>query len=725
MPHPENEPWAKDPFAALATDEGRVVALAKQLIQGDTSGNAVPLLGEYLTALLLGPAWEQLESSLAGKPESIELGLQFDPDSVMQRLPWEMMMHCGKPLGALQGRTVAITRLVDGPASGKIQISIPLRILIAIGMQFDQSLRPGAEYIGILRRLQAARGGEASGGAPPQSIDVNIRLLPSTTVEDLAAAITEFDPSVVHFIAHGQQIEKQPVIILTCPSATEIGKSEADPCGPLRLAQAMRRKDGTGKLPPVVVLNACHTGEHNAEYVPFAAALVREGIPVALGMAGEVADAASRAFTKAFYQSLIDGRPLAESAAEARRAVMLQPDVYDFLHSAEWVRPTLFMAAAAAPEIAVDPGRRQIAAAAFRFRTLREPAVICDRMQTFQAYERHRRRIAAGEYRSPMVLEVSDNERSLFGDEKTSAKLQIGKSRALSEIAANSVLDGMLPCVIGEALQRPLNLLAFAVRVAEVMDDSREYFGLPRQVRSTALETAFLVCRNTPQTHTSKPPQQAQPPFDAANLLPYKLYRDTVKSWLNQPEVPPPEADIAMDAIKADSEMLLADVNRATSPSAQAADGYFQSVLLLIDDLHQYAAIAKPLLMQALKTGLAGMGGRVALAFSYSTMPDAGPEIAEYIKDNRRAFAIESLRPFQSPAESRLAYTQFMLARQAPLAPSARQDHAPQLDVMFKYLHDRIRGVPSFFALGEQTITLGRDLGLFVDADDEKLIVKI
>jgi len=231
------------------------------------------------------------------------------------------------------------------------------------------------------------------------------------------------------------------------------------------------------------------------------------------------------------------------------------------------------------------------------------------------------------------------------------------------------------------------------------------------------------VCQNTPPDHPSKPPQKTPPPFDPDNPLPYKLHRDSVKEWLNKPAVPPLDTDIAVDAIRADSEQLLAEVNGATAQTP-ASPASFQMVLVLIDDLHQYEAIARPLLAQVLKGGLAGMAGHVALIFSYSTMLDAGPDIAAYINDNRRAFTTESLRPFQSPVESRLAYTQFMLARQMPLAPSPSKEHADQVDIMFNALHRSVRGVPSFFALGEQTISLGQELGFFVDADDEKIAGK-
>jgi hypothetical protein len=58
------------------------------------------------------------------------------------------------------------------------------------------------------------------------------------------------------------------------------------------------------------LVNACHTGEPDSSYLSFAAGLVRGGVPVAVGMAGEVADGACRIFTREFYRGLINCRNL-------------------------------------------------------------------------------------------------------------------------------------------------------------------------------------------------------------------------------------------------------------------------------------------------------------------------------------------------------------------------------------------------------------------------------
>src|SRR4030095_5535485 len=107
---------------------------------------------------------------------------------------------------------------------------------------------------------------------------------------------------------------------------------------------------------------------------------------------------------------------------------------------------------------------------------------------------------------------------------------------------------------------------------------------------------------------------------------------------------------------------------------------------------------------------------------TYSTRLNAGPDIMDYLKDQRDAFVYEPLRPFKDPVESRLAYSQLMLSRKPPLAPSWRAEWEPPLEVMFKVLHERIKGVPSFFDLAEQNISDALQYGFLVEADDEQIM---
>src|SRR6202011_1760925 len=102
----------------------------------------------------LGPWWKAITSAMPVGP--IELELEFSPDDEkLNRLPWEMMMAPGgTPLTAFSdpNRRIAITRVLqcnDLPAEHAIEL--PLRVLFVVGAQLDDALRPGTEYLALLR----------------------------------------------------------------------------------------------------------------------------------------------------------------------------------------------------------------------------------------------------------------------------------------------------------------------------------------------------------------------------------------------------------------------------------------------------------------------------------------------------------------------------------------------------------------------------------------------
>lgn len=687
--------WTGCKCNSLATVARGVKALRQQILNGDTSGDAIPVLGGYLRGILLGPVWARAEAAAPPKGEPIEIEITCDPeDATMNRLPWEMMVSGDTPLGAQTGRVVGVTRMVEGNTPDTTPIELPLRVLFVIGRQMDSNLRPGAEYLGVIRQVNATL---QQGGREARSIDINLQLLPEATIEELKAAVESFEPSVIHFIAHGRQEGSESVIVLSKKDGLSV---QEDPRSARSLIESIRRKDG--QLPPIVVLNACHTGQPNDAYVPFAARLAREGVGVALGMAGEVADAACRIFTRALYQALVDGKSIAVACAFARRAAML--NYADLLSNAEWIRPTLFRNTQALPHFKVNPALRAIGQAAFRFRSVREPAILCDRLDAMNAYQIFRDQVLGGDLQTPLVLEVSDDESTVAPGLET-GRVKIGKSRLVSEIASNAVLQGLAPCVLPSAagFEPPPSLITLAVRIAEVMDITREYLGLNPRVTSAALKAAFRAT-GTPYA------------FDTAQLDEFRDIRDDVKKKVAEPGAKVVATDTVRDAFAKDAETLLDDLNSQFPVTAGAPR--FQAVLILVDDLHRYEAVAVPLLELVRDFGIAK---RAALAFTYSTRSKSGPDVAEHIKANLRGFVHEPLRPFRGPVESRLAYTQMLLARRPPLAPSSRVEAKALVDRFFEFCHTKVLGVPSLFSLSEDTIEYCTGTVL-LDADDERIL---
>jgi hypothetical protein len=732
------------------SDNGtKLLDLHKSIIRGSVTAQSIAQYGDYLLATLLGPQWASIEKS-APANEPIELDLYIAPtDQVMQRLNWEVML-AGKDL---LGRTVAITRVVasgsEDAAKGKI--TLPLRTLFVIGAPMDQSLRPGAEYVSLIRHLEAARLSPTAA----RSVDIEVELLVEATTEEIHAKVAEFRPSVVHVVAHGRWDGDNPQIILTKREETGGASVNEDACDAQRLLGSIRAiPDETGMLrpPPIVVLNACHTGEPNDAYLPYAARLAQDGVLVALGMAGEIADGACRIFTRAFYQALIDRQPVTVAVASARRAAMLHFQNFD--RNVEWARPTIFLRDVAPRTIDVDRPRQILAAAAFRYRPRSSPEILCDRLMALNGYQSFRDRIRRRDYRSALAFEATDDKTTVQAP--VGKEYQIGKSRILGEIAARAVFDGFLPCIIpsGSAFQPPGNMLRFAIRLAEVIDDSGANFAHPdgaplvqRRRYSSALRFAAGVVK------------LPLDPFTPSSLVEFNLQKkavtDAVESLRTASGVSPNDL---RDVMGSDARALLNDVNKAVTDAVEslraasgvspndlrdvmgsdaravlkevntamgsAAEGPFHSLLVLIDDLHGYEGIAVELLETVLEAGLAGDAKCAAVVFTYSTKSDRGGEIMNFIRD-KRAIEKVPLGPFEDPWETRLSYAQMLLARPEPLAPTWHPDQRGYVDIFFEMLHAKVKGVPSFFDLAEDIIHASRKYKVLVDADDRAIIGSI
>jgi hypothetical protein len=738
MPLPpagESAAWSnKSGDLCTGNDDSTALKAYKLILAGDTSGDTVVAFGGYLQAVLLGTAWKTIANL---KHSPVELELHFDPaDVMMQRLPWEMMIDGEEPLGVAKGIVVSVARIVDKPepktgtpeANEKVEepkttpVEIPLRILFVIGYLSDRSLRPGAEVLAI-RQLNAPPPPPAPGQdvKPAEYVDIDLRVLQQATLTELKAAIDEFAPAVVHVVAHGRWEGKESRILLTEKTETngEISAKEL-PCSPQTLIVNVRRNNGD--LPHLVVLNACHTGEtaFSDAYLPFAAELVRMGVPLAFGMAGEVADSACRIFSRALYQSILDLKPLPVAAAYGRRAAIAAYNK-DYRRNIEWSRLTVFRRENAAATVAVNRARQSVAAAAYAYRKPYGQATLCDRLDPIRAYQQYRLVVAGSPCRAALAFEVTVDESDIGGKPKQPDKqLQIGKSHLLAEIAAQALFDGMIPCIApsGQGYPPPSNLLGFAIRFGEITDDTRKAFKMHRRNDSEGLRLAFDIF---------KEPFPKGPWNTPAELRAYKLKRDEIKEKAEamgpdgqNPKVKP---DLIVDAIQADAEALIAEVEKDLKPVERPGLAFW-AVLILLDDLHAYEGCATGILDLMVRAGLAGEKGRLGLAFTYSTKQHAGPDILEFMKKYKGAFVREPLGPFQAPHESRMAYSQFLLSRKPALAPTWRRSEDDRLRVekAFLALHEKIHGVPSYFDQAEEVIKLSADFGVLVPADDETIL---
>ena len=132
--------------------------------------------GRYLFLTILGDElWGKIVNA-AGK-ERLELALCFSSqDHALNRLPWEMM-YGPKYFLATEFNTV-ITRKVTDATQGLDELVSPPRALFVIGSDLmDPEIRPGAEYLSLIRGLKS------------QSLGLNHHLLLKATTESLTAAV--------------------------------------------------------------------------------------------------------------------------------------------------------------------------------------------------------------------------------------------------------------------------------------------------------------------------------------------------------------------------------------------------------------------------------------------------------------------------------------------------------------------------------------------------------
>ena len=181
--------------------------------------------------------------------------------------------------------------------------------------------------------------------------------------------------------------------------------------------------------------------------MPIAEDLVRCGVPVAVAMAGSVADQACRLFTRRFGAVLASGGSLLQAAADARLAAYRRNQGPPSA-TIDWALPSVFLSAGVRYDyhpVAKTEGvsvSRQIEKFDFA-----EGPVFCGRGKFSGWYDKL---MAPG---LPNVL-------AIYSLKDTRG---LGKSRLLREYGTRALLDGHVPCVVGlDGQNRPGNARRFA-----------------------------------------------------------------------------------------------------------------------------------------------------------------------------------------------------------------------------------------------------------------------
>jgi hypothetical protein len=438
---------AKEAAAAI----GDPVALADAVEAGRASDEQLARYGQALFEAAFGDQlWQRLLTQADGQPylEIAIRGTATDDDVALHALRWEALHDGTRPVAA-QGSDcaasgarvpVGIVRIIplspaasataraSAPAAQWVPIARIPRVLFAIGARLtDPKVRPGAEFMGIMRHL------ERDGGSIYPSV------LQEATRPVLARALTAFRPDVVHFIGHGRRFPDGSVKLQLHPEPGLKPGEEYVTAG-----QLLDVFGEAGHTPTMVLLSACQTAsgasgdgdgpEDRVNALPFAARLVAGGVPVVVAMAGDISDTASRVFTRALTAAIGDADedvPLAKAVMRGRRAAFHNHPGYASSH---WIMPTVFLADTVPGDIRlVDTAPLATTRKRVQELDLAADPVFCGRADFITAMDR----LLDGDDKLNVILGYTPNAYGSYGGE-----------RLLRELGARAVRAGVVPVLL-------------------------------------------------------------------------------------------------------------------------------------------------------------------------------------------------------------------------------------------------------------------------------------
>jgi CHAT domain len=599
--------------ALCAGDSAAITEILKRVASGSTENGHVRVYGRWLFECLLAPVWASLRASLT---DGIELALQWPASEIdLHSLVWEAMHDGEFPVAGRPGFLVAITRVIDTPegiAAPDILTGSP-RVLFVTGSSFaDPVIRPGLMFMGLLRKFDAA------------GISVT-RAKYDVTVAELEIECRQFQPDVIHVVAHGKQLPDGSTVL-------RLGTAGGD----VTAAQLRQAITAGSSRPLAVILSACHSGggpgllgsaadEAAAPIAgraaPLAAELVAGGIPIVAAMAGAVSEPACRMYTTRLIDAIHQGRPLSQGAAEGRAAALLSAAAPS--DQLDWAMPTTFVAGNVPEDYCpLDPAALSRVVEIARGLRLRWDPIFIGRQDILM--------LADGILSADLGLRAEFV--AILCDGKTD---KLGSTRLLREIGFRLLRAGHIPLVLAgyssgfdQVPPGPANLRTLLADILQQVVKVADEFGVrPPPLTTLGAEPSLaghlaVVAREG----DSRDPGEAN--HDALLAL-----RDFRRGTTPLDDPSTVQYPLARDLLR-----LAAIV----SGEASAPFGPHTRIVVLADRVHEWTGGLAALLSLITNHGLGRNGHPVPVVVTGSRTLNAGPALESHILSNRGNPAVKS-----------------------------------------------------------------------------------
>lgn len=609
VPASRREPLSPEVDALCAGDTDAIAALLDRLARGRTRAGDVCRYGRWLFECLLAPAWRPLTGDPGvAAARGMELALMWDAGHAgLHSLVWEAMIdRQDRPLAGLPDTLVVITRVVRADYPERDTITRAPRVLFASGASLtDEVIRPGAMFVGLLRKFDA------------DGLCVS-RAVQEVSLSDLADECETFRPDVVHLVAHGETRPDGGGVLLLG------GQDSRSAVGAGQLLRALR----AGGDPMAVVLSACHSGGGPGDAAgdagepvswraaPLAAELVAGGIPIVTAMAGTISEPACRMYTTRLIDAIHQGKPLSRAAAEGRAAA-LTAERDPFRHL-DWAMPAIFLASS------VKPGFRPL-----------DPAAVDRIAGIADALKLRKAPVFIG--RQKILATLDDLFPTRIGQRPPGCVViyseepldKLGSTRLLEETGFRLLRAGHVPLLLAnypevgfgdDSAAMPHSLRTLLCELLTRAVDVVEKFDLPPpRLRALGVDPRFAGdAAVTGAGLAGKEPWEAR----------QEPLRALAKFRSGQEGAPPLEPSLVRAPLARDLAELAGIMARAGEPF-----GSHTRVVLLADRVHQWTGALGPLLAMVESTGLGTEASPVPVVLTASVGTPEGQRVRLFMDE--------------------------------------------------------------------------------------------